>query len=66
MRSYEIADLAIRLEKMGVKQQFDPSIEVIHHSIDVKGKNRNKYANEAMLYVVRKHGLFRFLTDRLA
>lgn len=64
MRSYEIADLAIRLEQIGVKRQFDPSIRVIHHSIDVRGKNRNKYANKAMLYVIRKHGVFRFLTDR--
>jgi GT2 family glycosyltransferase len=64
MRSYEIADLAIRLERMGVKRQFDPSIRVVHHSIDVRGKNRNKYANQAMLYLIRKHGLFRFLTDR--
>jgi glycosyltransferase involved in cell wall biosynthesis len=64
MRAYEIADLAIRLEKLGVRRQFDPSIRVIHHSIDVRGKNRNKYANRAMLYVIRKHGLIRFLTDR--
>jgi GT2 family glycosyltransferase len=64
MRSYEIADLAIRLERLGVKRQFDPSIRVIHHSIDVRGTNRNKYANKAMLYVIRKHGLLRFLTDR--
>jgi GT2 family glycosyltransferase len=64
MRAYEIADLAIRLEKMGVKRQFDPSIRVVHHSIDVRGKNRNKYAIKAMLYLIRKHGLVRFLTDR--
>jgi GT2 family glycosyltransferase len=64
MRSYEIADLTIRLEKMGVKRQFDPSIRLIHHSIDVRGKNRNKWHYEAMFYLIRKHGLFRFLTDR--
>lgn len=64
MRAYEIADLAIRLERLGIKRQFDPSIKVVHHSIDVKGKNRNKYANKAMLYVIRKHGLLRFLTER--
>jgi glycosyltransferase involved in cell wall biosynthesis len=64
MRSYEIADLTIRLEKMGVKRQFDPSIRLIHHSIDVRGKNRNKWHYTAMFYLIRKHGLFRFLTDR--
>jgi GT2 family glycosyltransferase len=64
MRSYEIADLTIRLEKMGVKRQFDPSIRVIHHSIDVRGKSRNKWHYKAIFYLIRKHGLFRFLTDR--
>jgi GT2 family glycosyltransferase len=64
LRSHEIQDLAIRLEKMGIKRQFDPSIRVIHHHIDVRGKNRNKWANKATLYLIRKHGLFRFLADR--
>lgn len=64
MRAYEIADLAIRLEKRGLKRQFDPSIRVIHHSVDVRGRSRNVHANMAMLYVIRKHGLRRFLTDR--
>jgi GT2 family glycosyltransferase len=64
LRSHEIQDLAIRLEKMGIKRQFDPSIRVVHHHIDVRGKNRNKWANKATLYLIRKHGRFRFLTDR--
>jgi glycosyltransferase involved in cell wall biosynthesis len=63
LRSYEIADLAIRLEKIGVERQFDPSIRVVDHHIDVRGKNRNKWENKAMLYLIRKHGLLRFLTD---
>ncbi|MGO9384007.1 MAG: glycosyltransferase family 2 protein [Mycobacterium sp.] len=64
LRSHEIQDLAIRLDRMGVKRQFDPSIRVVHHHIDVRGKNRNKWANKATLYLIRKHGLLRFLTDR--
>ncbi len=64
LRSHEIQDLAIRLEKMGIRRQFDPSIRVVHHHIDVRGKNRNKWANKATLYLIRKHGLLRFLTDR--
>ena len=64
MRCHEIQDLAIRFEKMGIKRQFDPSIKVIHHHIDVRGKNRHKWANKSMLYLIRKHGLFRWLTDR--
>lgn len=63
LRSHEIQDLAIRLENMQIKRQFDPSIEVVHNHIDVRGKNRNKWENKAMLYLIRKHGLFRFLTD---
>jgi GT2 family glycosyltransferase len=64
MRSHETQDLALRLEKKGVKRQFDPSIRVVHHHIDVRGKNRNKWASEAYLYLIRKHGLYRWLTDR--
>jgi GT2 family glycosyltransferase len=64
MRCHEIQDLVIRLEKMAVKRQFDPSIKVVHHHIDVRGKNRRKWANKSMLYLIRKHGLYRWLTDR--
>ncbi len=64
LRSHEAQDLAIRLEKMGVKRQFDPSISVIHHHIDVRGKNRSKWENRAVVYLIRKHGLVRFLTER--
>jgi N-acetylglucosaminyl-diphospho-decaprenol L-rhamnosyltransferase len=64
LRHHEVQDLAIRLEKRGIKRQFDPSIRVVHHHIDVRGKSRNKWAHEATRYLVRKHGLYRFLTDR--
>ena len=64
LRSHEAQDLAIRLEKMGVKRHFDPSISVIHHHIDVRGKNRSKWENKAVVYLIRKHGLVRFLTER--
>jgi hypothetical protein len=49
MRSHEAQDLAIRLEKRGVKPQFDPSLRVLHHHIDVRGKNRNKWEYNAAL-----------------
>jgi len=64
MRCHEIQDLVIRLEKMSLKRQFDPSIETVHHHIDVRGKNRRRWANTAMWYLIRKHGLYRWLTDR--
>jgi GT2 family glycosyltransferase len=63
LRSYEIQDLALRLEKMGIKRQFDPSIKVVHRHIDVRGKDRDKWENKAKRYLIRKHGLLRFLTD---
>jgi GT2 family glycosyltransferase len=64
LRHHEVQDLAIRLRKQGIKTQFDPSIQVVHQHIDVRGKNRNKWAREATRYLIHKHGLYRFLTDR--
>ena len=63
LRAQEIQDLSTRLEKRGIKRQFDPSIRVVHHHIDVRGKNRNKWKKNATRYLIRKHGLYRFLTD---
>jgi GT2 family glycosyltransferase len=63
LRAHEAQDLAIRLERLGVKRQFDPSIQVIHHEIDVRGKSRQKWVNKASIHLLRKHGLIRFLTD---
>lgn len=63
LRAQEIQDLCIRLEKKGIKRQFDPSIKVLHHHIDVRGTNRRKWERHATRYLIRKHGLYRFLTD---
>ncbi len=63
LRSQEIQDLSIRLEHRGIKRQFDPSIRVVHHHIDVRGKNRPKWESHSTRYLLRKHGLYRFLTD---
>jgi GT2 family glycosyltransferase len=63
LREHEIQDLAIRLERMGVKRQFDPSIKVVHRDVDVRGKSRQRSVNKAALYLLRKHGLLRFVTD---
>lgn len=62
-RSHEAQDLAIRLHKIGVRRRFEPSLETVHHYIDVRGKNRSRYEREAVRYMIRKHGLVRFLTD---
>ncbi|MFG1930769.1 glycosyltransferase family 2 protein [Mycobacterium sp. NPDC048908] len=63
LREHEIQDLAIRLERIGVKRQFDPSIKVVHRDVDVRGKNRQRSVNKAALYLLRKHGVLRFCTD---
>jgi GT2 family glycosyltransferase len=63
IREHEAQDLAIRLEKKGVKRQFDPSIKVVHHYVDVRGKTRSLKQLHAALYLIRKHGFVRWLTD---
>lgn len=63
LREHEIQDLAIRLEKLGVRRQFDPSIRVTHTEVNVRGNNRQRSVNQAALYLLRKHGIIRFLTD---
>ncbi|AYE95618.1 glycosyl transferase [Mycobacterium paragordonae] len=63
LRAHEAQDLAIRLQRLGVGRQFDPSIKVVHHEVDVRGKNRQKWVNKASMYLLRKYGLLRFLTD---
>lgn len=62
MRNHGAQDLAIRLEKRGIKRQFDPSIEVVHHYIDVRGKKRKKQQIESLRYLIRKHGFAHWLT----
>jgi GT2 family glycosyltransferase len=64
LRCHETQDLAIRMEKRGIERQFDPAIKVLHLHIDVRGKNRNKWANKAVLQLIRKHGFLRWLCDR--
>ena len=64
MRNHGAQDLAIRLENRGIKRHFDPSIKVVHHYIDVRGKKRRRQQQESVRHLMRKHGLTRYLTDR--
>ncbi|MBO0678311.1 glycosyltransferase [Mycolicibacterium sp. S2-37] len=64
MRNHGAQDLAIRLEQRRIKRQFDPNIKVTHHYIDVRGKKRKKQQVESLRYLLHKHGLMRWLTDR--
>jgi N-acetylglucosaminyl-diphospho-decaprenol L-rhamnosyltransferase len=63
MRAHGAQDLAIRLEYRRIKRQFDPSIKVVHHYIDVRGKSRKKQQAQCVRYLLRKHGFMRWLTD---
>jgi GT2 family glycosyltransferase len=63
MRNHGAQDLAIRLENRGVKRHFDPSIKVVHHYIDVRGKKRRRQQHESVRYLMRKHGVGRYLAD---
>jgi N-acetylglucosaminyl-diphospho-decaprenol L-rhamnosyltransferase len=62
MRNHGAQDLAIRLEKKGIKRQFDPSIEVVHHYIDVRGRKRRRQQYESIRHLLRKHGYTFWLT----
>ncbi|MCV7013308.1 glycosyltransferase family 2 protein [Mycolicibacterium madagascariense] len=64
IREHEAQDFAIRLQGEGVERQFDPSIETIHHHVDVRGRFRAGKQFEAAVYMMRKHGFKRYLTDR--
>ncbi|MET0896879.1 MAG: glycosyltransferase [Mycobacterium sp.] len=62
VRYHEAQDLAIRMNTMGVKRHFDPAIKVVHHYVDVRGKSRGKEERDSVRYLVKKHGLGRFIT----
>ena len=64
MRNHGAQELAIRLEARGVKRHFDPSIKVVHHYIDVRGRKRRWQQQESVRHLMRKHGLTRYFTDR--
>lgn len=64
LRCHETQDLAIRMENRGILRQFDPAIKVMHLHIDVRGNNRSAWANSAVLQLIRKHGVLRWLCDR--
>jgi GT2 family glycosyltransferase len=63
LREHEAQDLSLRLQKKDIKTRFDPSIKVVHHYLDVRGKGRQKKQWEAVFNIIRKHGYVRWLTD---
>ncbi|GLP75770.1 glycosyl transferase [Mycobacterium antarcticum] len=63
IREHETQDLAIRLQNRGVRTHFDPSIEVMHHHAQVRGRFRMHEQFAAAMYLIRTHGLRRYLVD---
>ncbi len=66
LRAHETQDLSLRLEQKGIKRQFDPSVEVVHHYIDVRGNQRNNEQLKAMAYLIHKHGILNWINPKLA
>ena len=62
MRNHGAQDLAIRLEKRGVKRYFDPTVKVVHHYIDVRGSKRRRQQYDSVRHLMRKHGFVNYLT----
>jgi N-acetylglucosaminyl-diphospho-decaprenol L-rhamnosyltransferase len=63
MRSHEAQDLAIRLEKRGVKPQFDPSLGFCIITLMSGGRTEINGSTTLRFYLIRKHGIYRWLTD---
>lgn len=61
LREHDIQDLAIRTQRAGLVNIFDPSIAVSHTAVDVRNYNRNQSRLKAELYIARKNGLLQWL-----
>ena len=62
IREHETQDLAIRLQRRGVRTHFDPSLEVMHFHAQVRGRFRMRKQLGAAAYLIRTHGVGRWLT----
>lgn len=65
LRAHEAQDLALRLEKHDLKRYFDPSIEVLHHQIDVRYNQRQKEQLKAMATIIKEHGVRQWLSGKV-
>lgn len=55
LRDHEISDLAIRLDKLGLKRGFDPAISAIHQAVQVRTGNRLWSLVKAQAVIAKKH-----------
>ena len=63
IREHETQDLALRMDGIGAKRYFDPSIKVVHHHVAVRGI-RTKQQAKSVMYLFRKHGFTRWVRER--
>jgi len=61
LRYHEVMDLAMRLEKYGLKRQFDPSIDVTHLDLEWVGKESSREFSTALVKIAGKMGVREFL-----
>lgn len=61
LREHDIQDLAIRSQKLGLTNYFDPSLAVTHTDAQVRDYNRMREMRRAERYIARKHGLINWL-----
>jgi N-acetylglucosaminyl-diphospho-decaprenol L-rhamnosyltransferase len=61
LREHEVQDLAIRSANRGLKARFNPSIEILQRSVDVRGYDRQKAMRRAEAYIIQKHNPLQWL-----
>lgn len=57
LREHDIQDLAIRAQKLGLINYFDPAFAVTHTDLQVREYDRMREMRRAERYIARKHGL---------
>lgn len=55
MRHHEALALALKLDQVLVKRQFDPAIRTVHYSTDVRGRGRGGEKRDARRYLNRTY-----------
>jgi GT2 family glycosyltransferase len=62
LRYHEVMELAMRLDALGLRRRFDPSISVMHKTEDLEGRPGKKQGyNNGHVYIARKMGAKTFL-----
>jgi N-acetylglucosaminyl-diphospho-decaprenol L-rhamnosyltransferase len=62
LRSHEIQDFSLRLGASHTRR-FEPSVAMTHTALQVRDGHRGSEDRHGELYLIRRHGLGRFLTN---